>query len=60
MAEKAKFSDLGKPPYCTWCKKEKTQLPDPTDHGFRVFVCTEKVGKQKMPCDGYPPVLERS
>lgn len=44
---------MPKSEFCQWCKKEKTLLPDPTDHGHPVFVCTEKVGKQKMPCDGF-------
>lgn len=40
-------------PICTICKKEKALLSHPTDRqALPVFVCTEKVGRNRMPCDG--------
>lgn len=44
---------MTKAPICSICQKEQTLLSHPTDRqSLPVFVCAEKVGRSRMPCDG--------
>lgn len=39
---------------CSICGQEKVKLPEHTEIAHEpIYVCVEKVGKNKMPCDGY-------